>query len=67
MESPAAEVHQEYDPDCYLCPRNKQASGATNPPHNSTFVFPNDYAAVREDQPDETEQSVLQVYYVASK
>ncbi|CAK1363150.1 unnamed protein product [Cercospora beticola] len=40
----------EYDPSCYLCPRNKRAQGDSNPDYNSTFVFVNDYSAVKEQQ-----------------
>lgn len=42
----------EYDPKCYLCPGNERATGPTNPKYESTFVFPNDYSAVKLDQPD---------------
>lgn len=35
---------------CYLCPGNKRAQGDTNPKYDSTFVFVNDYSAVREQQ-----------------
>jgi UDPglucose--hexose-1-phosphate uridylyltransferase len=40
-----------YDPGCYLCPGNKRANGDTNPKYNSTFVFTNDFAALRPDTP----------------
>lgn len=36
-----------YDPRCYLCPGNVRANGATNPPYDATFVFENDFAALR--------------------
>jgi len=36
-----------YDPNCYLCPGNQRSSGAGNPPYTSTFVFDNDYPALR--------------------
>ena len=42
----------EYDPKCYLCPGNKRASGDTNPAYKDTFVFVNDYSAVKESQDD---------------
>lgn len=42
----------DYDPSCYLCPRNKRAQGDTNPDYESTFVFVNDYSAVKEEQAD---------------
>ncbi|MFZ3341058.1 MAG: UDP-glucose--hexose-1-phosphate uridylyltransferase [Terriglobales bacterium] len=38
-----------YDPTCYLCPRNARAGGARNPNYTSTFVFTNDFAALKED------------------
>ena len=36
----------EYDPDCYLCPRNKRAGGILNPDYEETFVFDNDFPAL---------------------
>jgi len=39
----------KYDPTCYLCPGNARAGGARNPDYSSTFVFNNDYAALRPD------------------
>jgi len=41
-----------HDPQCYLCPRNKRAKGDVNPDYKTTFIFENDYAAVKQDQPD---------------
>src|SRR4051794_27798651 len=38
-----------YDPACYLCPGNARAGGARNPRYDSTFVFTNDFAALRPD------------------
>jgi UDPglucose--hexose-1-phosphate uridylyltransferase len=40
-----------YDPGCYLCPGNVRASGAQNPDYDATFVFTNDFAALRPDTP----------------
>ncbi|MGD0473261.1 MAG: UDP-glucose--hexose-1-phosphate uridylyltransferase [Candidatus Velthaea sp.] len=40
-----------YDPTCYLCPGNARAGGAHNPQYRGTFVFENDYAALRLDTP----------------
>jgi UDPglucose--hexose-1-phosphate uridylyltransferase len=42
-----------YDPDCYLCPRNTRAGGVRNPDYDSTFVFDNDFAALKPDSPVE--------------
>ena len=36
--------------ECYLCPGNKRAQGDVNPKYERTFVFVNDYSAVRESQ-----------------
>jgi UDPglucose--hexose-1-phosphate uridylyltransferase len=41
----------EYDPSCYLCPGNPRAGGHRNPPYTTTFVFDNDFAALRPDTP----------------
>ena len=38
-----------YDPDCYLCPGNTRAKGNANPAYTETYVFPNDFAALRPD------------------
>jgi len=40
-----------YDPSCYLCPGNARANGERNPAYDSTFVFTNDFAALRPDLP----------------
>jgi UDPglucose--hexose-1-phosphate uridylyltransferase len=45
---PATEL-PAYDPACYLCPGNARASGERNPAYGSTFVFTNDFAALRPD------------------
>jgi len=42
---PAAAL--QYDPACYLCPGNERAVGTKNPKYSSTFVFTNDFAALR--------------------
>jgi UDPglucose--hexose-1-phosphate uridylyltransferase len=36
-----------YDPTCYLCPGNTRAGGIHNPPYATTFVFENDFAALK--------------------
>ena len=38
-----------YDPNCYLCPGNARAGGVQNPKYDSTFVFENDFAALKPD------------------
>ncbi len=51
IETPVSPTALHYDPACYLCPGNERAGGARNPPYSSTFVFHNDYAALRPDVP----------------
>ncbi len=48
-ESIESDAPVSYDPDCYLCPSNTRLSGDVNPPYTGTFVFANDFAALRPD------------------
>jgi len=41
-----------FDPTCYLCPGNTRAGGAKTPKYTDTFVFTNDFAALRSDSGD---------------
>jgi UDPglucose--hexose-1-phosphate uridylyltransferase len=43
------DVLPEYDPTCYLCPGNVRANGENNPKYESSFVFDNDFAAVKQE------------------
>ena len=52
VEASPAEELPRYDPDCYLCPGNVRAGGARNPVYQGTFVFDNDFAALRSDFAD---------------
>jgi UDPglucose--hexose-1-phosphate uridylyltransferase len=54
VEKIAASKLPTYDPECYLCPGNERAGGARNPDYKSTFVFENDFAALRPDSSRET-------------
>jgi len=45
---PAASL-PKYDSGCYLCPGNERANGRKNPKYRSTFVFDNDFSALRHD------------------
>jgi UDPglucose--hexose-1-phosphate uridylyltransferase len=49
---PAAD-RPAYDPTCSLCPGNTRANGETNPDYLQTFVFDNDFAALRPDTTNE--------------
>lgn len=51
VEPETAAVQPEYDPQCYLCPGNARAGGARNPNYASTFVFDNDFAALKPGTP----------------
>ena len=37
----------QYDPSCYLCPGNARVGGIHNPQYSTTFVFENDFAALK--------------------
>ncbi|KAJ5784923.1 Galactose-1-phosphate uridylyltransferase [Penicillium pulvis] len=50
QESASKTTLPSYDPKCYLCPGNQRAQGDVNPKYDSTFVFVNDYSAVKEEQ-----------------
>jgi UDPglucose--hexose-1-phosphate uridylyltransferase len=45
------ETQPRYDVTCYLCPGNSRAGGLENPDYATTFVFENDFAALRPDTP----------------
>lgn len=51
VESSNLEKQPAYDPSCYLCPGNERAGGVRNPAYRSTFVFDNDFPALRPDVP----------------
>ena len=36
----------DYDPTCYLCPRNERAGGHRNPDYSGPWAFTNDFAAL---------------------
>jgi UDPglucose--hexose-1-phosphate uridylyltransferase len=50
QEKPQLDKRPEYDEKCYLCPGNIRAQGHANPKYEQTFVFPNDFAAVKPEQ-----------------
>jgi UDPglucose--hexose-1-phosphate uridylyltransferase len=55
------EDRPRHDPTCYLCPGNTRANGETNPAYAETFVFTNDFAALRPDTVARREESGLLV------
>lgn len=55
IENSNKEKQPEYDPTCYLCPRNERAGGFVNPDYKDTFVFTNDFAALLPDTPEQNQ------------
>ena len=51
VEDAPPDERPRYDPDCYLCPGNDRAGGATNPDYDGTFAFTNDFSALKLDTP----------------
>jgi UDPglucose--hexose-1-phosphate uridylyltransferase len=49
VEPASSDQRPAYDPDCYLCPGNARAAGATTPVYDTVFVFDNDFAALLPD------------------
>ncbi len=50
--SPPPERRPRYDPECYMCPGNRRASGQTNPDYDGVLVFDNDFPALVTDSDD---------------
>ncbi len=48
-EKTANKKRPSYDSSCYLCPGNTRAGGHKNPDYPDTFVFTNDFAALKPD------------------
>lgn len=48
-EDTVAPAALQYDPACYLCPGNHRAGGHLTPEYTGTFVFENDFAALKSD------------------
>lgn len=55
VEKLPASQAPSYDPNCYLCPGNRRASGDVNPAYEHNFVFTNDFAALIPDTPLEAQ------------
>ncbi len=53
-ETPAAPAALRFDPACYLCPGNERAGGNRTPEYTGTYVFENDFAALKNDVPTAT-------------
>lgn len=57
VEKTAVENLPQYDPTCYLCPRNERAGGVINPNYSGTFVFDNDFSALLPDESIDSHES----------
>ena len=51
QDVPDRKVLPAHDPDCYLCPGNTRVTGERNPAYEGTYVFHNDFAALKQDTP----------------
>ena len=58
-EDATVPVTPQFDPACYLCPGNPRAGGQQTPQYTGTFVFTNDYAALKPDAPEIVEDDEL--------
>ncbi|PWH16919.1 MAG: galactose-1-phosphate uridylyltransferase [Anaerolineae bacterium] len=57
IEKTPPEYLPQYDPTCYLCPRNLRAGGVQNPDYTSTFVFDNDFSALLPEESQDQHES----------
>lgn len=57
VEKTAAANLPQYDPTCYLCPRNERAGGVVNPDYTGTFVFDNDFSALLPNESTDIHES----------
>ncbi|WP_047042493.1 UDP-glucose--hexose-1-phosphate uridylyltransferase [Vibrio mexicanus] len=51
QESVSNDTLPSYDKHCFLCPTNERISGDVNPDYQGTYVFKNDFAALKQDTP----------------
>ena len=51
IETLAEEVRPNFDRSCFLCPGNTRINGEVNDDYKETFVFTNDFAAIKQDTP----------------
>ena len=51
VEQVEQEVRPSYDENCYLCSGNTRINGEVNDNYQSTYVFSNDFAALKPDTP----------------
>jgi len=51
VEHQASAAEPQFDPNCYLCPGNARAGGVRNPQYKGTYVFDNDFPALKPGTP----------------
>jgi UDPglucose--hexose-1-phosphate uridylyltransferase len=51
VEAQPVMLSAAHDPDCFLCSGNTRINGQQNPIYQDTFVFQNDFAALKADTP----------------
>lgn len=51
VETPDENDISSYDENCFLCSGNTRINGEVNPAYTGTFVFTNDFAALKQDTP----------------
>ncbi|WP_286272257.1 UDP-glucose--hexose-1-phosphate uridylyltransferase [Thalassotalea hakodatensis] len=51
VEAVAEQQSVSHDPNCYLCAGNTRINGEVNERYETTFVFTNDFAALKTDTP----------------
>ena len=51
IETVSEGVEAAYDEQCFLCPGNKRVNGEVNQVYETTYVFNNDFAALKPDTP----------------
>ncbi len=54
------ETLPEFDPECYLCPGVKRASGIKNPSYTKPYTFNNDFPSFSLDAPEENRDGMLE-------
>ncbi len=65
VETPPQDERPPYDPTCYLCPGNRRAGDVQNPPYTGTFIFDNDFAALKLDAPAGLSKAAASELFVA--
>lgn len=53
------QLRPAYDPECFLCAGNTRINGEVNDNYKDTFVFTNDFAAIKQDTPSVTSDDPL--------